>query len=493
LAPILTSQTGGVPSGLRATQPNKKDFSPMIGFAWALGKDKKTVIRGGGGIYWDTQPIWQHFREGAAIGPPGDGRSTLAASAFTNTIPGILNLNTGGTPIAVGAPLPLNALTTMTLGQFLQVVNSELPNLESRLAPIPPANGPYSVSGIDIAKQGVELYPSHFPLLRSYQTSIGVQRDLGHDMVLTVDYARRQGVNTNLGEIDLNRTTRYINGVQTPVIPFCSASQYYVPGQECSTGSITFWVPEGRQVYDGLLVKLQKRFSHHFNFQASYALQKNLTEDATQNFGNYFAGYGPTPGLGKHNLNFAGTVNLPYGFTVSLNSSILSRGPQPAYIPGVDILGNGENAGGGTNTAISTVTPGLQFNCFGYSCGKSDLTKAVAQYNATLAGKPALGGGTNPYVFVPPDFQFGDPTISQDFRITKGFTFKERYKLSVFGEFFNAFNIANLAYGTFALDTSSSPNTPPTSFAYGQPVNRAQGIFGSGGPRAIQVGGRFSF
>jgi hypothetical protein len=486
LAPILAGQTGGVPYGLGATQPNKKDFAPMVGFAWALGKDKKTVIRGGGGIYWDTQPIWQHFREGAAIGPPGDGRSTLAASAFTNTIPGILNLNTGGTPIPVGAPLPLAALTTMTLGQFLQIVNAETPTLEAELAPLPPKNGPFAVSGIDIAKQGVEIYPSHFPLLRSYQLSIGVQRDLGHDMVLTADFARRQGVNTNLGEVDLN----HFSSATGPVIPACAPSQYYVPGQECSTGSITFWVPEGRQVYDGLLVKLQKRFSHRYNFQASYALQKNLVEDPTQDPYNFFKGYGPTLGLGRHNLNIAGTVNLPLGFTVSLNSSILSRGPQPAFVPGVDILGSGDPNG---NTALSTVIPGLGFNCFGYSCGKSDLAKAVAEFNSTYAGKPALGGGTNPYLFLPKDYQFGDPTFSQDFRITKSFTFKERYKLSVFGEFFNAFNIANLTYSTFTLDASSNPNTPPTSFAFGQPTNRVVGIFGSGGPRAIQVGGRFSF
>ena len=80
LAPILEGQTGGAPYGLGATQPDYLDFSPMVGFAWAVGKDQKTVIRGGGGMYWDTQPIWQHFREGAAIGPLGDGRTTLAST-----------------------------------------------------------------------------------------------------------------------------------------------------------------------------------------------------------------------------------------------------------------------------------------------------------------------------------------------------------------------------------------------------------------------------
>jgi hypothetical protein len=500
LAPILEGQTGGVPYGLGAPQPNSRDFSPALGFAWAIGKDKKTVIRGGGGIYWDTQPIWQHFREGASVGPPGDGRSTLAASAFTNTLPGIFDLFAGG-PVPIGAPIPLNTLTTMTFGQFLQIVNQQLPALGQKLAPTPQKNGPFSVSGIDIAKQGVEIYPSSFPLLRSYQTNIGVQREFGNDMVLSVDWARRQGENTNLGEVDLNRFQRFINGVQTPVIPICSPQQYYQPGQECSTGPITFWVPEGRSVYDGLLVKLNKRFSHSFQFTASYALEKLLVEDPTQNLSNYMAGYGPSGGLPLHNLNIAGTVNLPWGFTLAMNSSIMSRTPIEPFIPGVDILGNETNNGG--NTALSIVTPGNQFNCFGYSCGKSDLVKAVQYFNANWAGKTAGGGGTIPTVVIPPDYQFSDPIFSQDFRITKNFTFKERFKLSVFGEFFNAFNIANLTYpGAPALDplapgcsltNGAFTSCPAQTYVFGQPTNRQPNIFGSAGPRAIQVGGRFSF
>ena len=136
-------------------------------------------------MYWDTQPIWEHFREGSSIGPPGDGRTTLAASAFTNTIPGIFNLSAGGTPVPIGASLPINALTNMTLGQFLQIYNAQYPALEASLAPAPQSSGPFSIAGIDIAKQGIEIYPSHYPLTRSYQTSIGVQQDLGHNMVLT--------------------------------------------------------------------------------------------------------------------------------------------------------------------------------------------------------------------------------------------------------------------------------------------------------------------
>jgi len=476
LAPIVNNST--IPTGLSPTHSNKLDFAPQIGFAWALGKEKRTVIRGGGGMYWDTQPIWQHFREGAAIGPPGDGRSTLSASAFTNIFPGILDLSLGGAPLKVGGPLPVNHLTTMTLGQFIQIMNAQLPGITAELAPIPPASGAYSVSGIDLAKQGIEIYPSSFPLLRSYQTSIGVQHEFGRDMLLSVDWARKQGENVNLGELDLN----HYASAAGPVIPRCTAAQVYVAGQECSTGSITFWVPEGRSVYDGLLVKFQKRFSHRYQFLASYAMQKLLAENANVNLFNYFAGYGPV--LARHNLNVAGTANLGWGVTLSLNSSIISPTPVTPIISGVDLNGSGT-----TNFPLSEADPKLSYNCFNAGCGKSDLVAAVSYFNTTWAGKKAMNGVTIPSLALPANYSLGQSIISQDMRLTKEFIYKERYKLAVLGEAFNLFNIANLSGYNFALDPVKTTQT----FAFGQPNSRGNQVFGSGGPRAFQFGARFSF
>jgi hypothetical protein len=93
---------------------------------------------------------------------------------------------------------------------------------------------------------------------------------------------------------------------------------------------------------------------------------------------------------------------------------------------------------------------------------------------------------------LPSDYQFGDPTISQDFRLSKNFTYKERLKLEVFGEMFNAFNIANLAGYAYTLDVKSA-NPATQTYAFGQPSQRAFQTFGSSGPRAVQVGARFSF
>ncbi len=107
-------------------------------------------------MFWDSEPLWHHFRAGAALGPVGNGRTTLTAGSLTNPFGGIVNLSTG-TPLNIGEPLPLNTLTNMTLGQFIQIYNQQIGSLNHAIgADPPPTSGPISVSGIDVATAGIE-------------------------------------------------------------------------------------------------------------------------------------------------------------------------------------------------------------------------------------------------------------------------------------------------------------------------------------------------
>ncbi len=62
------------------------NFSPMLGFAWTVTKDNKTVVRGGAGIYYDTINLEVRLIERAMLGPAGTGRALLGDSVFFPTI-----------------------------------------------------------------------------------------------------------------------------------------------------------------------------------------------------------------------------------------------------------------------------------------------------------------------------------------------------------------------------------------------------------------------
>ena len=106
--------------------------------------------------------------------------------------------------------------------------------------------------------------------------------------------------------------------------------------------------------------------------------------------------------------------------------------------------------------------------------GRSEFLTALGKFNAT---QPAASQLT-----VPTNFTFGDDFQSEDIRITKTFKFRERFQLQGFFEVFNVFNISNLTGYSQTVGTS-----------FGLPTGRAGQNFGTGGPRALQFGGRFQF
>ena len=464
-------------SDLSPTNNNFHNFSPSLGFAWTADKSAKTVVRGGFGIYYDTELLYRRLQERAFIGPVGNGRIQFPTTGFTNIFPGIVDINLGGAPVPIGAPVPSGHLINLTLGQYLQIQQQQAPIIAAQLAP--KNLNDLSVTGIDINKSAAQLYPRDYPVQHGLHFNLGVQRQIRSDLVVDVDFIRRVYLNTLLGEIDYNRYNRFINGVRTPVIPVCPAAQKNTPGVECSNGPITFWTPGGRSVYDAMLVKVNKRFAHRYQFTASYALTDQHGYNGIVNLDQWNQSWGPQ---GARNiLNISGVVDLPWGFQLGLISSSSSSGPTMPSISGVSLTGDG---------STSAPLPGLAFNCLNRGCGKAELATAVASWNQNYAGKKDALGKTIPGVVLPPNYSLGDGFNSQDVRLTKTFTYKERYKLSLFAEGFNVFNIANLGGYSFNLDQVTPTNQ---TYSFGQPTSRAGQVFGSGGPRAFQLGGRFQF
>ncbi len=440
-------------------------FSPMLGFAWSPWKDNKTVFRGGAGVYYDTIDIELRLIERAYLSPIGSGYLSLPGSIIPNPIPGIPFVPQG-TPLDFQSPTPF-------IGQYLVAILPAVRAATIQQLGINPNNTDLSVRTIDVFKTGTELFSKDFTPGKAEHFSAGVQRQLTNDWAISADYVYRRFLHQQLRDEDLNHYYRYINGVQTPVIPFCTADQVLVPKAPCSNGGVGVIISGGRTNYQALLLKVDKRFSRRYQMQVSYALQSQHGINGIYNNDNWFQYWGPQA---SHSiLNVSGVVDLPWKFQLSFISSYTSRGPFQPTIPGADLTGSG---------ITGFPLPGMGDSLFNFGLGKSDLGRLVSQYNQTYAGKKSPNPNqTFPTVTLPANYDFGHNFNSQDLRLTKLFRWRERYELQVFGEGFNIFNFSNLTgYSSNLLDAG-----------FGIPTGRAGGTFGTGGPRAFQVGSRFSF
>ncbi|MBL8229880.1 MAG: TonB-dependent receptor [Bryobacterales bacterium] len=465
LAPLLESTD--------PTRPNYRNWSPSLGFAWNPFEDGKTVIRAGAGFFYDTTELSQRLGERAALGPVGNGRQQIGGQSIPNPVAGIVNPIPGVLPnVNVGAPLDFRTLPT---GFRLSNLMAILPQIraQAEAAVLNPNPNDLSVRNINLSKQGTDLYPYRYAPSYARHITVGVQRSVAKDLVVNADFVYRHSFREDLGALDYNRFFR----VQGPVIPRCTGNQASQPLANCSTGSIGFRTPAGRSVYRALLVKVDKRFSKRYQLLASYALAAPQGMNSITNLDNWFENWGPTGG--RHGLNVSGIVDLPGKVQVSFISSMGTRGPYRPQIGSVDLDGDGVD---------TSFLPG--WNVPDRKPTRERLEAGVAAWNAAYPDLPngqrprTSRGQTIPRLTLPAEYSFGENFSSQDIRVTKIINFRERFKLNLFVEGFNIFNIANLG------GISSSLNNPAT---FGVPTSRAGQVFGSGGPRAFQLGGRFSF
>jgi hypothetical protein len=177
------------------------------------------------------------------------------------------------------------------------------------------------------------------------------------------------------------------------------------------------------------------------------------------------------------------------GWQVSTINQFTSTPPLNPFIA-VDMDGEG--------TSFFAL-PGVPWNGFGRGYGVEEIRKAVEQYNATFPTPDV--NATNrkrtpqnqviPIIKLPDTFSNGDTFITSDLRLTRAIKIGEKVRLSLIGEAFNLFNIANLGGYSGTLNALVASGTQAATF--GQPTTRTNQVFGSGGPRAFQVAARVSF
>ncbi len=464
LAPILGAD------GLKPPTARTRNFAPTLGFAWTAASDGKTVVRGGAGRYFDPAGSTSAFNllgERYLLSPLGTGNLTQSGSNILHE----------------GRALDFTSPTNFTGAQLLAI----LPGIRAGLLQsIDPNNRDFSVRNIDRTKEGENLYDPSYHTPYGLHASLGVQRELARGLVLSADVAWKKFVHTYINGIDYNRW----NSASGPVISRCSAEQRDDVDAICSNGSMFFDTTIGRARYLGLLVRAEKRFSRGNQFLASYALSSFVGTNGTgtgtsENAGgrvfgfnndNWFENYGPLPTDQRHVLNLSGFVELPWRLQLAVSVSAYSAPPFAPYVSGVDFNGDG---------TINDLLPGTTVNQFGRGLGKDDLARLVDDYNRQFALKRTLGGQVAPFLQLPDDYSFNDGFFTQDLRLTRTFSHGLRgARAAVFAEVFNLLNTPNL------VGFGSNLRTPGS---FGQPTARSSQVFGSGGPRAFQLGARLTF
>lgn len=320
----------------------------------------------------------------------------------------------------------------------------------------------------------------------------------------------------------------------------------------------------GRSVYNGLDLKLVQNVKHPFrgvkylNFQGTYTFSRYVNAGSIASGANVAGGdadflstglnnrnplslIGPGSLDRTHQFNFGGYADVPLGFRIGMISHFWSpfaatptvlpiaapTNAGPAGIFTSDFIGSGQigNPLPIDQTSSTCGTMGGECNyslynvgAFMRSIGPEGLTKAVANYDATIGGTlptpagqalinsglftlaqlQALGGVSTPVSPVVPG-QVGLGWLKAfDLEFSwVGHFFNERLTVQPSVNFYNAFNFSNFdsAANALAGQLNGTAGSINGTVQAGRPdrIGAGTGVFAFGAPRTIEWGLKFSF
>jgi hypothetical protein len=387
--------------GLPPFVPNNRSYdtnniAPRLGAAFSL--NDRTVIRGGWGKFFEsvdaaTSNRFRLFQIQAATSRQNDGRPDFAANPFNGPPPSRAQV------LALGLPVDYPSSMISSTFQF-----------------------PYS-----------------------YQSSIGVQRQIGGTMAVQADYVWSGNRHQTNGSRNANMTLNPATGAN---YPYNDRSTRLYPDQ---FGVVNIRYSDDYANYHGLQTAFTKRFSNKWQAAATYTLSGfwDVANVYTQDqFPAPPVGFKPAPDIGgeytlaqgdqRHRAVFNGIWEPGYGFVVS----------------GLYFFGSG--------LRYNTTYGGDLRNTGNISSGR-------LRPNGTIVPRSNL---------------VGKPLHRVDLRVQKRFRLGVRAGVDGFAEVFNLFNHSN--YGAYVTAESNA--------RYGQPTTGATtaGLIAYG-PRVGQLGVRFAF
>ena len=196
--PLINSfdpELGGV------VKNDKLRLAPQAGFSWNIHGDGKTVIRGGAGMYYDTN-IFNNLAFDRQINlPPGFGNTYILVDTSTpllSPIDGSVLFNfktqcTGAQP-GTGTPNSCFGAAIGTAIPFVLQAQQLYQAASTTLAANWPAPGVPPLFNSLLGVGGGAILDPNFKAPYGAQINIGVQRQIRPGLVLNVDYLMNRGV-----------------------------------------------------------------------------------------------------------------------------------------------------------------------------------------------------------------------------------------------------------------------------------------------------------
>jgi hypothetical protein len=539
--PNLGMVQQGQPSvGNSLLHPDRKDFSPRLGFAWDVTGKGSTVVRGGGSVIYSTVPVGTFTTQLALQDSTGTNIAADPTGACTTVVtpPATCPKTFGGTNLLA------NASYTSSVLNWNGVVFPQGGGL-SCVAKINPCN----LLAIDPNLKA--------PYVASW--NIGVQHAFANNLSLEVSYVGNRGE-----RLILFRDINQINPA-TGVRPY--AARLDANGNPMSYLKFINQASNGAYSnYNSLQATLTKRLSHGLDFLAGYTYGHGLDNGSLNRFGTLPQDssrpdleYASSDFDIRHRFTLTASYDIPgkkgYGQLLEgwkINSILNVQTAQPwiAFDTAHNYSTSGDKSdrwdffgnpadfksgsesipfckgfpsdfltGGGSDLAGVTCTETSGVSGLVTPLPSSLATAcSVAPDINTLAGNKAKGikaGGCyvdGNSVMVPPLFGtfgtmgrnlFRDNGFKNvDFSIFKNFTFKERYNAQFRVEFFNLFNHpiisnpygASNGYGGASGGTNDMGSSSTFGCGCATPdVAAGNPLVGSGSSRVMQLGMKFTF